>query len=349
LFSLYNHLDKFRLCGSPFLIIPLEKFESYDIGSEPEFDEDILKRSNLTRFAWLSIAAAISTIALKSGAYLLTGSVGFLSDAVESIVNLFGAMMALWMLTIAARPADESHMYGHSKAEYFSSAVEGGLILIAAGMIIFTAVQRLLNPQELEQIGVGIVVSIAASVINFLVSVNLKKAGKTYNSITLEADAAHLMTDVWTSAGVILAVVIISISKWTIIDPLIALVVAVNIVWTGIQLIRRSISGLMDASLPQNELNEVEVVLEKYRQDGIQFHALRTRQAASRRFISVHILVPGDTTVHDGHHIASDLENDLLALFDEAVIFTHLEPIEDVISSDDIQLDRVDVEKNPDS
>ena len=217
-----------------------------------------MKRSNLTRFAWLSIAAALCTIVLKTGAYILTGSVGLLSDAVESIVNLFGAIMALWMLTIASRPADESHMYGHSKAEYFSSGVEGSLIIIAAGSIAYTAIQRLFNPQELTQVGIGLVVSIVASVINLLVSINLKKAGKKYNSITLEADAAHLMTDVWTSAGVILAVIIVSITKWTIIDPIIALAVAVNIVWTGMNLIRRSISGLMDTALPQNELNEVE-------------------------------------------------------------------------------------------
>jgi len=306
-----------------------------------------LNRSHLTRFAWLSIAAAICTIVLKTGAYILTGSVGLLSDAVESFVNLFGAIMALWMLTIAARPADESHMFGHSKAEYFSSGLEGSLILLAAGSIVYTAIQRLLHPQELEQIGIGLFISIAASAINFLVSVNLKKAGKKFNSITLEADAAHLQTDVWTSAGVILGVLVVSITKWTIIDPLIALAVAINIIWTGIHLIRRSISGLMDTALPQNELNEVEGILEKYRQDGYQFHALRTRQSSSQRFISVHILVPGDMTVHDGHHIADDLENDLLNLFDEAAIFTHLEPIEDEISQDDIHLDRGSVVRKP--
>ncbi len=300
-----------------------------------------MKRSSLTRFAWLSIAAALLTIVLKTGAYLLTGSVGLLSDALESFVNLLGALMALWMLSIAARPEDESHMFGHSKAEYFSSGVEGSLILVAAGSITYTAIQRLLHPQGLEQVGVGLVVSVAASAINFIVSRILKKAGDEFNSITLEADAAHLMTDVWTSAGVILAVIIVSITKWTILDPLIALVVAANIVWTGVTLIRKSISGLMDAALPLDESNEIEKVLDKYRQTGIQFHALRTRLSASRRFISVHILVPGDLSVHDGHHIAEDLEFDILNLFDDAVIFTHLEPIEDEISMHDILLDRV--------
>jgi cation diffusion facilitator family transporter len=187
----------------------------------------------------------------------------------------------------------------------------------------------------------GLAVSVAASVINFVVARILRGAGKKFNSITLEADAAHLMTDVWTSVGVILAVIVVSISKWTILDPLIALAVAANIVWTGVTLIRKSISGLMDAALPVNELSKVEEVLDKYRQGGIQFHALRTRLSASRRFISLHILVPGDMSVHDGHHIAEDLEFDLLKLFDEAAIFTHLEPIEDEISSHDILLDRV--------
>ncbi len=303
-----------------------------------------MKRSSLTRFAWLSIAAAICTIALKSGAYLLTGSVGLLSDALESVVNLFGALMALWMLTIAARPEDESHMFGHSKAEYFSSGVEGTLILVAAGSIIYAAIIRLLHPQGLDQVGVGLVVSVAASVINFVVALVLRRAGKNFNSITLEADAAHLMTDVWTSAGVILAVIVVSVSTWTIIDPLIALVVAANIVWTGVNLIRKSISGLMDTALPKDETIKIGEVLDNYRQRGIQFHALRTRLSASRRFISLHILVPGDMTVHDGHHIAEDLEFDLLNLFDEATIFTHLEPIEDEISSQDILLDRVKID-----
>ena len=305
-----------------------------------------MKRSSLTRFAWFSIAAAVSTIALKTGAYLLTGSVGLLSDALESVVNLFGALMALWMLTIAARPEDESHMFGHSKAEYFSSGVEGSLILVAAASISYTAIQRLLHPQGLDQVGLGLVVSVAASVINFVVAQVLRGAGKKFNSITLEADASHLMTDVWTSAGVILAVIIVSISNWTIIDPLIALVVAANIVWTGVTLIRKSISGLMDAALPLKETSVIEEVLDKYRQTGIQFHALRTRLSASRRFISLHILVPGNMSVHDGHHIAEDLEFDLLNLFDEASIFTHLEPIEDEISSQDILLDRVKIDKD---
>jgi cation diffusion facilitator family transporter len=307
-----------------------------------------LERSSLTRFALISIAAAITTICLKSGAYLLTGSVGLLSDAVESVVNLLGALMALWMLTIAARPADESHMFGHSKAEYFASAVEGFLILIAAASIAIAGIQRLIHPQDLEKVGWGLAVSVAASVINFVVARILFKAGKQNNSITLEADSAHLMTDVWTSVGVILAVFVVSITRWSIIDPIIALIVAANIIYTGIHLVSRSVSGLMDVALPPSEQKEIEGILEKYRQLGIEFHALMTRQSAARKFISVHILVPGEMTVHDGHHVAENFEHEILDLFSNAVVITHLEPIGDEISSNDIHLDRikVDQEKN---
>jgi cation diffusion facilitator family transporter len=302
---------------------------------------DIQKnRGMLTRFAWLSIAAAFTTIALKAGAYLLTGSVGLLSDAIESIINLVAAGMALWMLTIAARPPDESHMYGHGKAEYFSSSVEGVMILVAAGGIAYTAVERLLNPLPLVQLGTGLGISFVAAVINFIVARILLKAGDNYRSITLEADARHLMTDVWTSVAVIGGVGIVAVTGWQILDPLVALGVAVNIVWTGIQLVRRSVAGLMDASLPEKDQQKIETVLSKYRENGIQFHALRTRQAASRRFVSVHVLVPGEWTVHDSHHIAEDLEGDIRQVIRDAVVFTHLEPVEDEISQDDIHLDR---------
>lgn len=303
---------------------------------------DVMKdRAFLTRFAWLSIGAAVLTITLKSGAYLLTGSVGLLSDAIESLVNLAGAVMALVMLTIAARPADEEHVYGHSKAEYFSSVTEGILILGAAIGIIATAVQRLINPKEIEQIGLGLVVSVAASVINLAVSRILLKAGKERHSISLEADARHLMTDVWTSVGVIGGVAVAGFTGWKTLDPIVAIIVALNIVWTGFQLVRRSVSGLMDEALPQQERNLIESVMAKYHQKGVDFHALRTRQAAARGFISVHVLVPGDMTVHDAHHIVEDFEKDLRsALGGVVTVFTHLEPAEDEISMDDVFLDR---------
>ena len=298
-------------------------------------------RASLTRFAWLSIGAAFATIALKAGAYFLTGSVGLLSDAIESLVNLAGAVMALLMLTIAARPADEDHVYGHSKAEYFASVTEGVLILGAALGIITTAVPRLLHPKAIEQLGLGLVVSIAASLINFVVSRILLKAGKERQSISLEADANHLMTDVWTSVGVIGGVAIAGLTNWQILDPIVAIVVALNIIWTGFQLVRRSVSGLMDEALPAQEQKLIEGVMASYREKGVNFHALRTRQAAARRFMSVHVLVPGAWTVHDAHHIAEDFENDIrVALGGVITVFTHLEPAEDELSMDDIYLDR---------
>ncbi|GJQ51937.1 MAG: transporter [Anaerolineaceae bacterium] len=306
-----------------------------------EHNDVMQNRASLTRFAWLSIGAALTTIVLKTGAYYLTGSIGLLSDAIESLVNLVGAGMALGMLTIAARPADESHMYGHSKAEYFASATEGLLILGAAIGIISAAIPRLVNPQALEQLGLGLGVSILASGVNFLTARKLTAEGKRRNSITLEADGQHLMTDVWTSAGVIAAVGAVALTGWTILDPLIAIVMALNIVWTAYQLMSRSVAGLMDASLPAKELELIEAVMEKYRAKHADFHALLTRQAAARQFVSVHLLVPGEMSVHDAHHIAEDFEADIRnALGGAVTVFTHLEPAEDELSMEDMHLDR---------
>lgn len=298
-------------------------------------------RASLTKFAWLSIGAALATITLKTVAYFLTGSVGLLSDAIESLVNLAGAVMALTMLIIAARPADEDHVYGHSKAEYFASVTEGILIFGAAIAIMVTAVQRLIVPRPIEQLGVGLGVSVAASLINFIVARILLEAGRKRNSITLEADARHLMTDVWTSVGVIGGVALAGFTGWSPLDPIVAILVAVNILWTGYQLVRRSVSGLMDAALPDNEQRLIQEVMAKYQERGVNFHALRTRQAAARRFISVHVLVAGDTTVHDAHHIVEDFEDDIRAALGGAVtVFTHLEPAEDELSMEDLYLDR---------
>lgn len=308
---------------------------------EVDHHDRMQDRAYLTRFAWLSIGAALATIVLKSAAYLLTGSVGLLSDAIESLVNLAGAIMALGMLRIAARPADESHVYGHSKAEYFASVTEGLLILVAAAGIVSAAIGRLLQPRELEQLGVGLAVSVAASIINFVVARILLREGRERHSITLEADAHHLMTDVWTSVGVIGGVAIAGGTGWNILDPVIAILVAINIIWTGVQLVGRSVSGLMDAALPGQEIQMIHDVMERYREKGVGFHALRTRQAAARRFISVHILVPGDWTVHDAHHVAEDFESDIRqALGSVVTVFTHLEPAEDELSMEDINLDR---------
>lgn len=259
--------------------------------------------SSLTRFAWLSIVAAILTIALKAAAWYITGSVGLLSDAVESIVNLIGGIMALAMLTVAARPADEDHAYGHSKAEYFSSGVEGGLILVAAISIVIAAVQRLITPKPLEAVGLGLAVSIVASLINWGVALLLLRVGRKHNSITLEANAHHLLTDVWTSVGVVGGVIIVALTDWERLDPVVALVVGANIVWTGIKIVRRSISGLMDTVLSAEDLATVRKVLRTYEQEGVQFHALRTRQAGARKFVSLHVLVPGGWTVQRGHEL----------------------------------------------
>jgi cation diffusion facilitator family transporter len=308
---------------------------------QAEHNDLMQNRASLTRFAWLSIGAALATMALKTGAYFLTSSVGLLSDAIESLVNLAGAVTALIMLSIAARPADESHVYGHSKAEYFASITEGLLILGAATGIMSAAIDRLLHPRELEQLGFGLAVSIAASAINFIVARILMREGKTRNSITLEADAQHLITDVWTSVGVISGVAIAGFTGWNVLDPLVAIAVALNIIWTGVKLVRRSVSGLMDAALPEREQKLIQEVMERYRERGINFHALRTREAAARRFVSVHLLVPGDWTVHDAHHIAEDFEADIRsALGGVVTVFTHLEPVEDELSMEDIFLDR---------
>ena len=292
-------------------------------------------RAWLTRFAWMSIWAAVLTIGLKSGAYLLTGSVGLLSDAMESGVNLVAAIMALGMLTIAARPEDEGHMYGHGKAEYFSSLVEGILILVASGGIIFTAIQRLIHPKELEQVGLGLVISGFASLINLAVARILLRVGKKNDSITLEADAHHLMTDVWTSVGVVAAIGVVALTGWTVLDPIIAIAVGLNITWTAYRLVSRSVSGLMDASLPPAETKLIDEVVAMYKQKGVNFHALRTRQSSSRRFVTVHVLVPGEWTVHDAHHIAEDFEGDVRRVLPESIVVTHLEPNDDEISMDD--------------
>ena len=297
---------------------------------------------DLTRFAWLSIAAAVATILLKGAAWWLTGSVGLLSDALESFVNLAGALMALYVLTLAAAPADDKHAYGHGKAEYFSSVFEGFLILLAAFSIAYTAIDRLLHPQALADVGVGLLVSVVASVINLLAARELLKAGRAYNSITLEADAKHLMTDVWTSVGVIIGVALVWVTGWLWLDPVIALAVAANIVWTGWQLLHRSAEGLMDVAIPQEHIDAIETVLVKYREQGLDFHALRTREAGRQAFISMHVLVPGKWTVQRGHDLVEEIEAEIRAAVPFSHITTHLEPIEDPVSQNDAMLERTE-------
>jgi cation diffusion facilitator family transporter len=308
-------------------------------------DNPTIDRLFLTRFAWLSIAAAIVTIALKTIAYLLTGSVGLLSDAMESIVNLVGAIMALAMLTIAARPADEDHAYGHSKAEYFSSGVEGTLILIAAVSIGVAAGRRLIAPKPLEQIGLGLIVSVGASLVNLFVALILLKAGKRHHSITLKANAHHLLTDVWTSAGVLAGVGAVALTGWERLDPVVAFIVAGNIVWSGVRIMRESMLGLMDTALPAEEQEAVMKALQPYIHDGVECHAIRTRQAGSRRFVSLHVLVPGMWTVDRGHKLLECIEADIRSVLPNVSVFTHLESLHDPASYEDLHLDRC--EKTP--
>jgi cation diffusion facilitator family transporter len=291
-------------------------------------------------YAWVSIAAAIVTIALKLGAWKLTGSVGLLSDAAESVVNLVAAVIALWALTLAARPPDERHEYGYTKAEYFSSGVEGFLIIAAACGISVAAYGRFRHPRPLTDAWAGVAVSTLASAINGGVAILLLRAGKRLRSITLRADAHHLLTDVWTSAGVIVGIALVAITGWERLDPIIAFAVAVNIVWTGWRLVRDTGTGLLDAGLPEEERKLVTDALGRFQEDGVLFHALRTRVAGTRRFVSMHVLVPGDWTIQRGHDLCEEIEKSIRDALPQTHVFTHLEPREDPVSYEDRKLDR---------
>lgn len=297
---------------------------------------------SLTRFAWLSIAAAVTTIGLKTLAWALTGSVGMLSDAIESGVNLLAALTALGMLTLAARPPDEEHAFGHEKAEYFSSGVEGALILFAAVSIAVTSWGRLVHPQPLEKVGVGLAVSMLASLINLGVARVLLRAGRRHESITLEADAHHLMTDVWTSAGVLTGIGAVALTGWQRLDPIIALLVAANIVRIGVQLMWRSNGGLMDSSLAPADREVIVRILDRHLEGVARWHGLRTRQAAARRFVTYHLLVPGAWTVREGHDLAERIEADLRRSLGGVTVFTHLEAVDDPAALEDQDLDHPD-------
>lgn len=295
----------------------------------------------LRRFAWLTIVAALVTIVLKAGAWRVTGSVGLLSDALESVVNLIAGVAALVALTVAEKEPDEEHAYGHAKAEYFSSGLEGMLILIAALVIAAAAIPRLIVPEPIEQVGLGLVISVVASLVNGVTAWWLFRAAREFRSITLESNARHLLTDVWTTAGVLLGVAVVAITGWMRLDAVIALVVAANIIWAGWQLVRRSMLGLLDTALPSEDIARIDMVLSRYRSEyGIQTHALRTRQAGQRRFMSLHVLVPGRWSVQRGHHLLEKLEYDLRAELPDTTVFTHLEPIDDPSSWEDVTLDR---------
>ena len=301
----------------------------------------MMKQESLKKFIYLSIAAAVVTILLKFYAFYLTGSMGFFSDALESFVNLFAAVVALIMLTISAKPADKEHEYGHSKAEYFSSAIEGALIVLAALSILLSAVPRLFDPKPLTNIDIGLVFSLAASLVNLTVSLVLIHNGKKKHSLVLEADGKHIMTDVWTSAGVIAGILVVRFTGIYIFDPIIAIVVAINIIYTGYQLISRSASGLMDASISEEAVKKITAYLDSLKAENIEYHSLMTRQAGQRMFISVHLLVPGWWTVKKGHDYADLIEQSIEDMFEEPVnVSTHIEPIDDPASMNDIGIYR---------
>lgn len=286
-------------------------------------------------YTLLSVAAALATIGLKTLAYKLTGSVGLLSDALESGVNLVAALVAFWALSLAARPADADHHYGYSKAEYFSSGLESALIVVAAAAILLTAGERLLHPEPLGRVDLGLALSLVATAINGGVAWVLLKAGKRLDSITLRADAHHLLSDVWTSIGVVVGVALAKASGWPLLDPLIAMAVAFQIIYTGWRLLRETAAGLLDRALPPEELARVKAVLDSHTREGVAFHALRTRQAGSRRFVSCHVLVPGSWTVQQGHDFCEEVEARITAELPRCHCFTHLEPIEDPRAWDD--------------
>jgi cation diffusion facilitator family transporter len=287
-------------------------------------------------YTLISIGAAVLTIVLKFGAYRLTGSVGLLSDAMESGINLLAALTAFWALSLAAKPPDEEHAFGHSKAEYFSSGLESALIVIAAIGIGITAWGRLFNPQPLEQLDVGLGLVLVATVINGGVAWVLLQAGRRLHSITLRADAHHLLTDVWTSVGVVIGIFLVKLTGWLVLDPLIALAVAANIVWTGVRLLRETASGLLDRSLPRAERQIIEEILATYDQQGISFHALRTRGAGSLKFVTFHVLVPGVWTVQRGHDLCEEIEQAIAKAIPNTQVITHLEPQEDPRSWTDV-------------
>ena len=300
----------------------------------------MIERRGLLRFALLSVVAAVVTIGLKTAAYVITGSIGLLSDALESLANLVAALVALYALWVAARPPDEEHTYGHTKAEYFSSGFEGLLIVAAAVGIVVAAVRRLIEPLPIQDPALGLLINALASVVNLAVARVLLRVGKRHESITLEADAQHLMADVWTSLGVIAGVTAAVATGWHRLDPIVAIAVALNVLRSGFRLLRRSVYGLLDTSLPEETLGKIKAILDSHSGAGVRYHALRTRQAGARRFISFHILVPGNWTVQRGHDLLEQIEERIREVVPNSVVDTHLEPIEDPVSWEDTRLER---------
>jgi cation diffusion facilitator family transporter len=286
----------------------------------------------------LSILAALVTLGLKALAYLLTGSVGLLSDAAETSVNLVAAVTAYFSLIYAARPVDESHTYGHEKIEFFSSGLEGVLILVASLAITWYAVHRLFVPEPLHPLGVGLAILFLSACINGAVACLLLRAARAYHSIILEADGRHLLADVWTSTGVFVGLGLVWLTDLKVLDPIIALVVAGNILWTAVDLIRRSFDGLMDHALPPEEQAAVRAAIEAHLGQQMDYHALRTRQAGSRRFVDFHLLVPGQVSVQRAHTLTGKIEATVRAALPGVEVTVHIEPIEEQAAWEDSAL-----------
>jgi cation diffusion facilitator family transporter len=291
------------------------------VGAEPEGAPP-----DLATYAYLSIVAALLTIALKSGAFLVTGSVGLLSDAAESGVNLLAAVIALAALRVAARPADHNHHFGHGKAEYLSAGAEGLMIFVAAAVILVTAVRRLLDPVPIESVGLGLAISTLAASLNGIVGVVLLRAGRAHRSVTLTADGKHLLTDVWTSAGVIVGVLLVALTGWLRLDPVVAIAVGLNILVTGYRLVAESVRALLDQALPPRDLARLDTTLDTLRTEEVDFRDVRTRESGRYRFVSLTVLVPGAWTVSRGHAVADAVEAEIARTLPGVEVQTHLEP-----------------------
>ncbi len=298
---------------------------------------------DLSKYAVLSLVAGVVVLVLKLGAWKVTGSVGLLSDALESLVNIAAAGVAIVALRAASKPPDADHQFGHGKAEYFSALVEGAMIVVAATMIIYSAIERLLNPAPLEEVGVGLAISVLASLINAAVALLLFRVGRRHGSAALIADAHHLVTDLWTTGGVIVGVVLVALTGWDRLDPIIALAVAVNIIVVGINLLRGSTSGLLDAALPDEEVTAIRTILRGYQRDEVVIHGLQTRRAGRQRFVSMHVLVPGDWSVTAGHDLCDAVETDVEGALPGTTCITHLEPLEDPRAWEDLHEGHQDV------
>jgi cation diffusion facilitator family transporter len=289
-------------------------------------------RVNLQKFAWLSIVVSVVVFGMKMAAWSITGSVGLLSDALESTVNIVAAVVALFAIRAAMKPADSVHHFGRGKAEYFSAQIEGFMILFAALIIVYTAIERIINPRELESIGWGLTISTIAAVINGGTAIILLRTGKQHRSPALVADGKHLLTDVWTSVGVIVGVGLVVITGWQRLDGVVALAVGLNIVVTGVRLLRASTAGLMDKALSDEDHLKIVEVLQSHESESVKFHALQTREAGRERFVSMHVLVPGDWSIQKGHDLSEIIEAEIKALLEHTTVSTHVEPLEDARS-----------------